>query len=331
MPTLRNARFPSGHFPLTTLPEGIGRFKLLFYIMAKSKSFFGLRRGSTKTLTFSVFNGKQVTKDRVESVKNPRSLAQMQQRMVMATASAAYASMKEIVDHSFEGVTYGLNNMSEFIRQNAKAIKVAALNPDTAQFAFNPYKDRSLYGGAFIMSAGSASPIPAKAAFAEGTNDDKTRVTFGVVEAQATSVTANHIYTSLGIAVGDMCTICLIAKNDTDASGIFAFVRLKAKASGAVALTSANYTDYFDVESNLPIAPISFTEGQVTFALDTPGTVEDGDVEYCAIHSVKSNNGWLRSSAVMNVNGYTLAPAYEDAIATYPVGESYVLNGGNIE
>ena len=299
--------------------------------MAKSKSFFGLRRGSTKTLTFSVFNGKQVTKDRVESVKNPRSLAQMQQRMVMATASAAYAAMKEIVDHSFEGVTYGLNNMSEFIRQNANAIKAASLNPATSQFAFNPYKDRSLYGGAYIMSAGSASPIPTVMARAFAQQEDHTAVSFGSASAPAGDLTADALYGYLGISVGEMCTICLIAKNDTDATGIFAFVRLKAKASGAVALTTANYSTYFDVESNRPLTVTSIGDGTVDVNLDTPGTIDGGDIEYCAIHSVKSNNGWLRSSATMNVNGYTLAPEFADAIASYPVGESYVLNGGEIE
>lgn len=299
--------------------------------MAKSKSFFGLRRGSTKTLTFSVFNGKQVTKDRVELVKNPRSLAQMQQRMAMATASAAYAHMKEIVDHSFEGVTYGLNNMSEFIKQNTKAIKDAIIDPVNAKFAFNPYKDRNLYGGQFIMSAGSASPIPANQIKVYSGLEDKTLVAFGEENEQVQTITANDLYAKLGIGVGDMCTICFIAKDDTDASGIFGFVRLKAKAAGAVALTTQNYTTYFDVESNLPIAPQGWSDGQATFMVTTTGTLESGEVEYCAIHSVKSSNSWLRSSAVMNVGEYVLSPEYADAIATYPVGESYVLNGGQID
>lgn len=330
MPTLRNARFPRAHFPLTTQPEGFGHLKLHFYIMASSKSFFGLRRGSTKTLTFSVFNGKQVTKDRVESVKNPRSLAQMVQRMCMATASAAYAQMKEIVDHSFEGVTYGLNNMSEFIRQNVKEIKAAANNPAGAVFAFNPYQDRNLYGGAFIMSAGSASPIPEDQILCECVGNDYVFVAFGK-SVEGGTTTANALYSSLGIAVGEMCTICFIAKKDTDATGSFGFVRLKAKAAGTEALTAQNYTNFFDVESNLAITPFQFGDGRATFNVVVADTVEDGDIEYCAIHSVKSNNGWLRSNALMKVNGYTLAPAYEDAIATYPIGESYVLNGGIIE
>lgn len=298
--------------------------------MAKSKSFFGLRRGSTKTLTFQVNNGKQITKDRVYEVKNPRTQAQMVQRMVMATASAAYAQMKQIVDHSFEGVTYGQMNMSEFIRVNAKAIRESAEAPANAKFAFNPYRDRNLYGGEFIMSSGSASAIPTGRAFAAAGGDDQTNIVFGSNQAAAGDLTADALYGYLGISVGEMCTVCLIAKNDTDASGIFAFVRLKAKASGAVALTTANYSTYFDVESNLPVSPVIFGDGQAEFRLTTPGTVTDGDVEYCAIHSVKSNDGWLRSSAVMALNGYTLSPEYADALATYPVGGSYVLNGGEV-
>ena len=33
--------------------------------MAKSKSFFGLRKGSTKSHTYSTLDGQQITKDRV--------------------------------------------------------------------------------------------------------------------------------------------------------------------------------------------------------------------------------------------------------------------------
>lgn len=298
--------------------------------MAKSKSFFGLRRGSTKTLTFQVNNGKQITKDRVYEVKNPRTQAQMEQRMVMATASAAYAHMKQIVDHSFEGVTYGQMNMSEFIRVNAKAIKDSALDPANSEFSFNPYRDRNLYGGKYIMSAGTASPIPANMARAFNDGDDKTVAAFGDLTASVANLTADALFGYLGIGVGEMCTICFIAKNDTDASGIFGFVRLKAKASGTTALTTANYSDFFDVESNLPVVAGSVEGGVINFNVTTTGVVQDGEVAFCAIHSSKSNNGWLRSSAVMALNGYVLSPEHDDALATYPVGGSYVLNGGEV-
>ena len=39
-------------------------------IMAISSGYYGLRKGSTKSHTYSVLNGKQITKDRVEGGKN---------------------------------------------------------------------------------------------------------------------------------------------------------------------------------------------------------------------------------------------------------------------
>lgn len=79
--------------------------------MAKSKSFFGLRRGSTKSHTYQVNYGQQITKDRVSSVRNPKTTAQVMQRMKMNNARLFYnalnsASARGVINHSFEGVAY---------------------------------------------------------------------------------------------------------------------------------------------------------------------------------------------------------------------------------
>lgn len=96
----------------------------LYLSMAKSSSFFGLRRGSTKSLTFQVVNGKQVTKDRVTDVKNPRTYAQATQRSKMAAVSDAYRALSTICDHSFESVAYGPESRREFMSLNlARPIK----------------------------------------------------------------------------------------------------------------------------------------------------------------------------------------------------------------
>lgn len=90
----------------------------LLLCMAKSSSFFGLRRGSTKSLTFQVVNGAQVTKDRVTYVKNPRSYAQATQRSKMAAVADAYRALSTICDHSFESVAYGPASRREFMSLN---------------------------------------------------------------------------------------------------------------------------------------------------------------------------------------------------------------------
>ena len=99
--------------------------------MAKSKSFFGLRSGSTKSLTFQVYRGEQITKDRVYRVSNPRTEAQMTQRALIPIVAAARSALKGLVDHSFEGVPYGEASLKEFSKQNlrAGALKVTSYSP----------------------------------------------------------------------------------------------------------------------------------------------------------------------------------------------------------
>lgn len=91
--------------------------------MAISKSFFGLRRGSTKSLTFSIYQGKQVTKDRIAFVKNPNTVAQRLQRMkFLATQLLLTAGLGDIIDHSWAGKKYGGESRQYF---SSKALKLS--------------------------------------------------------------------------------------------------------------------------------------------------------------------------------------------------------------
>lgn len=116
--------------------------------MAKSKSFFGLRTGSTKSLTFQVYRGQQITKDRVYRVSNPRTAAQMAQRALIPIVAAARSALKGLVDHSFEGVQYGEASLKEFSALNlrAGALKVTSFSP-------NGYSNPGFAN--FIVSKGS--------------------------------------------------------------------------------------------------------------------------------------------------------------------------------
>lgn len=100
--------------------------------MAKSKSFFGLRTGSTKSLTFQVYRGQQITKDRVTRISNPRTDSQMVQRALIPIVAASRAALKGLVDHSFEGIPYGDQSLKMFNSLNLKAgaLKVASFSPN---------------------------------------------------------------------------------------------------------------------------------------------------------------------------------------------------------
>lgn len=130
--------------------------------MAKSKSFFGLRRGSTKSHTYQVVYGQQITKDRVSSVHNPQTPRQNAQRIVFATVSQAMKFMGPIINHSFEGVPYGGKSLNRFAKLNLERLRAySALDyQNSASYAdakcFMTTKNISaLIPNRYIMSQGS--------------------------------------------------------------------------------------------------------------------------------------------------------------------------------
>lgn len=297
--------------------------------MATSKSFFGKRRGSTKNFTFAVFNGKQVTKEKAEQVKNPRTLAQMKNRMILTTSSAAYAAMKEIVDHSFQGYIYGLQNMSRFQSVNNKLLR-ANLQAATSQYAYANYGDARVLPGAYVISEGSLAPIPTAMFACAISAADSVAFTIqpGVT---AAALTANAIISALGLQVGELATLCFLADCGTDAGYKFGFIRLTVKAAGDVQLTAQNLTEYFTIESNAPVAITSVADGTAVITATIDGVQADGSLCYGCIHSANENGSWKRSDTTMTIaDGTILEPTATQAIATYPVGGSKILNDGDI-
>lgn len=131
--------------------------------MAKSKSFFGLRTGSTKSLTFQVYRGQQITKDRVTRISNPRTGSQMVQRALIPIVAASRAALKGLVDHSFEGIAYGDQSLKMFSSLNLKAgaLNVASYSPNgysNPGFA-NLIVSRGTINEDFEIEAGSNSAV----------------------------------------------------------------------------------------------------------------------------------------------------------------------------
>lgn len=286
--------------------------------MAKSSSFFGLRRGSTKSLTFSVMDGRQITKDRVTEVKNPRTIMQMNQRCLIKTISLAYSSMKSIVDHSFEGYTYGSQSMRRFSSVNFPLVKAASYAAQSV-FGFASYKDSTPNMGQFKISEGSLS-APQENAFVVSFTDNKMNL---AVASDATDV--EQLVSALGVAKGDIVTTCALVQ-DKDKNARFVWVRLIIPA-GAAALTDVQ------VESNAPTS-INAKNGisvAVQFTSDAGINAETAAL-YGVIRSQKATSGYKRSTAFLRskVGEPVYLDSFKDAIATYPKGNEYILNGDDV-
>lgn len=288
--------------------------------MAKSKGFFGLRSGSTKNFTFSELNGQQITKERVYKVKNPRTLQQMRQRMVMATVSAAYSYLKEICDHSFEGFGVGSPCMGEFMRLNLDALKAKAQN-DAAVVAFNAYQDKNINPVPFMVSKGSLNEILPTIA--------NSKLSWSTPKNGADTTTAEGIYAALGLNKGDMVTFILCGGDFVSNAALtfapqpLAITRLHADKQGAV----SSLANAFTIESN--------NQGNINvdFSMGTNIVFEatcDKLVMGAIIISRKAADKWLRSNATMVVKTGIPTTSVSRQLATYPVERDLILNGSGL-
>lgn len=287
--------------------------------MAKSKGFFGIRTGSTKNFTFSELHGEQITKERVSKVKNPRTISQMRQRMLMATIGAAYSYLKAIADHSFEGKTVGQQNMSEFMRVNLNKFRDAAQNSNAA-YAMNAYGDKLINPMRYILAKGS---LPALPYVINSTN--QIELSYNVEDVS----TAEKVYDAMGIKKGDMVTFCWVIGSASLVAGVFKYtptqfniVRLKADKTGAV----ANPHDAFSFESNHADLDINIVLSAKVLKLTT------SEANFGAVILSRQNAGtWLRSDATMVGNKSIIAGvSVGNQLATYPIESELILNGGEM-
>ena len=286
--------------------------------MAQSKGFFGLRKGSTKSLTFSTLDGKQITKDRVYDVKNPRTESQMRQRMLMTTVGAAYKVLKSIADHSFEGYSSGMQCMRQFNSRNLNRFKQAAAAKGSV--AFNQYKDGDINPLPFILASGSLPGFTYKL-------DDTSNLEIVGEKEGADFTTAEGIYAALGVQRNDLITFCTVIGEGATSNGVYTYkaerfniVRLYCDKSGTVAKPS----DAFTISTNNDQASISMSTAASTITIKT-GATDFGAV----IQSRKNDNGWLRSDAVMIVADDVISGVKTaNQLATYPVGTELILNNG---
>lgn len=287
--------------------------------MAKSKGFFGIRTGSTKNFTFSELHGEQITKERVSKVKNPRTISQMRQRMLMATIGAAYSYLKAIADHSFEGKTVGQQNMSEFMRLNLNKFRDAAQDSNAA-YAMNAYGDKLINPMRYILAKGSLPALPYVA-----NTSNQIELSYNVEDVS----TAEKVYDAMGIKKGDMLTFCWVIGNASLVAGVFKYtpaqfniVRLKADKSGAV----ASPHDAFSFESNHADLDINIVFSGKVLKLTT--TLAN----FGAVIQSRQNAGtWLRSDATMVGNKSIIAGvSVGNQLATYPIDSELILNGGEM-
>lgn len=243
--------------------------------MAKSKSFFGLRRGSTKSLTFQVLDGKQVTKDRVSVVANPKTSAQATQRQKLLPAVRFQAIFHDLIDHSWENVQYGQKSIQHFMKKALRANIINGMVKGQTGWVPNPYQ----------ISEGS---LPSMGAAMDGNG----KRTFLCNFHAANVSTYNDFLSKTGLQEGDQLTCIVVSEAGTNEQGIvYGMIydrliineqNLAFHEEGAVGQTSRGLFN------------IHFGEGDVAAPCE---------VEGCAIIlSRRTSSKWLRSTEYLDTH-----------------------------
>lgn len=92
-----------------------------------------------------------IVSQKISKTTNRKSLAQAMQRCKIASVLKAYQLTKEITDHSFEGISFGVKSMNEFKRLNMSLIKT--VKDDDVYF--NEMKSRVIFPYYSIIARGS--------------------------------------------------------------------------------------------------------------------------------------------------------------------------------
>ena len=311
--------------------------------MAKGNMLLGFSRGSVGDLTFYRRNSQQVTRARARVVKNPKTLQQQMQRTIMRTSVEAYKVLKEICDHSWEGVAYGANSYTEFQKQNMAMLRRLAAAGGENTKSFVPSGFNGLVAMPWILSKGSISWVGLNEEF---TADEGLYIYFNGIfgEAQTIStITYKDVADVLGLRQGDQITLISARKRQDIDESSATEIRV-SRLILSPALGEFAETNLFDAQGGVNDPnPLNENVNVWRFSLSNRSlrAVDSGDPDVdvigCAvIISRKAADGsWLRSPASLVVNGqqtqggYTLRQASMVVNAEIVTPSDWYLNNAN--
>lgn len=278
--------------------------------MAKSgiPGIYGFARGKVGAVVYSTSNAalsggrKQIVRIKAENVKNPRTIAQIVQRMKIGPAQLFYAAFEKAagsvennpLSHSWEGTEYGSKSRMRFM-QLAMAGDPKAYVPKGVKFPVP---------GQYQVSEGSLQSLPWRKSI-ESIRDQGNVLIQGEMTAAQVDALSNF-----GVQVGDQITLIGLIESAAVSGSYEAFMRRRIVGVG----------NDWDVTDNA---------GSAVFAITTDGiwTNNDKVAALAVIVSRGTTNDAKRSTEtmlVMPAYASLLSPeAYDKAVESYVTGVTY--------
>lgn len=290
-----------------------------------SSPFVGIAKGKLGEGVYYRAGGKTLARARNRQPKNPKSTAQCQQRLVFSSATRTAKALREIIDHSFEGIEYGQKSVNHFTKQAVGVLKRHMQEP--IMNGVTPYVPALPLGtltgngvemvlAGFPVSQGSLPAVPAQL-IATGSGEAMADHGLRIGTSAAASATATLAQlATFGFELGKQYTFILIAGHNTKDDGKFNYnvpnkvtvarinfnagaeettpLFIAAEGNGVFSINPA----VLNIETSTNYSELRFSVGE-----DIAGTAITGTnldiIAGCVIASEFVNGQWRRSSQVL--------------------------------
>lgn len=321
--------------------------------MAKGNLFLGTARGKLGDVVLARRNGKQTSRPYLAKIANPRTTGQNYQRMVFATAAAAASALNGIIDHSFEGIKYGQDSRSYFMKEATKLLRGTmqrSVASGWAPAACGSYVIKGagvLVPNFFKVSKGTLTATPVLGNLK--TNIEGISNALVMQSALQTATFGNNaeeyaaaLRAAFGCDPGDQMTF-IFCGHDTNEAHAVASYNGENNYQSYVQIARVIFKPFEDIEqegstlslftsigggTNYQINPVVINErsinaADVLFKADGSTTLVATGASpitifaAAIIRSKLVSGSWLRSNAFLSVNPRAIGPFGPDVVGSY--------------
>lgn len=166
--------------------------------MSKNNMLLGYARGKVGDLVFARRLGQQTTRAYNSNPRDAKTRSQVTQRVKIANVIAMYRALKNVCNHSFEGLGVGQSNYNAFVKANLTGNQVS-LTKEAASLG-------ACIVAPYLISRGSLASI-----IVEGTGEDAvTNISVGSLNISGTTTIGDFakavVANNAGIEHGDQLT-----------------------------------------------------------------------------------------------------------------------------
>ena len=310
-----------------------------------AKVGFWLKGSTGKLAGTTLYKGAdgETYQREVVTPSNPKTVAQNIQRVVMSTVGAAYRTMKDICDHSFEGVKKGQETMSLFMSENIQKCR-AAIETMQAQgvlflnmYNFVPVGQKNGFAvNQYLVSMGSLPNVPTRWIL-----DETDNFLYATVPTIANN-TYQEIIDKFGLQRGDQLTFCSVTGQGSTAGNTqFHFARVILDPTSAEYLPLPLSTPFLDENGNIN-APSVRNEGSFKFKIvadaglrywyEDARLVDQDAIAAFVIVSRKQGDIWARSTTYMTYsNEQSAVCSLQECLDAIGSGAQHQIYTGNAQ